>query len=195
MLNRRFRSLSGLSALAALAGSGACVASGCTGETENVYATVGRWECFEVLDVAGGAGGEGGASGSHEKPGCDCYGVERHRSVEDTRPKVNRCGASDIDVSGWQCCYAWQEGDTFRCRCEDAPADQQAAAYCAANAALVEGEVLTRCPPTPLDNVTYCAFEGEACEPTYLDEQGLSGCCQDLVCQKDRHGVSVCKGR
>lgn len=190
---------------AALALLGASIAVACTGETDNAYATVENWECFEVVALGGGgAGGEGGATGSSgaggaftappagDKPGCECFGVERHRSVVDPRPKVNRCGENSADASGWQCCYAWQEGDEYRCRCEDAPADQQAAAYCAAGAALVDGEVVGRCPPTPLDNVTYCAFEGESCDPTYLDEQALTGCCKDLICKENQHRVPVC---
>jgi hypothetical protein len=179
----------------ALALLGASIAVACTGETDNVYATVENWECFEVVALTGGAGGEGGAftaSPAGEKPGCECFGVERYRSVVDPRPKVNRCGENAADSSGWQCCFAWQDGDEYHCRCEDAPADQQAAAYCAAEAALVDGEVVSRCPPTPLDNVTYCAFEGESCDPEYLDEQGLTGCCKDLRCKENQHRVPVC---
>jgi hypothetical protein len=182
----------------ALVGVGTSIAAACTGETDNVYATVENWECFEVVALgagggeAGGAGGATSSDGSGEKPGCECFGVDRHQSVEDPRPKVNRCGASSADSSGWQCCYAWRDGDEYQCRCEDAPADQQAAAYCASGAALVEGEVVERCPPTPLDNVTYCAFEGESCDPDYLDEQGLSGCCKDLACVENQHQVPVC---
>jgi hypothetical protein len=96
----------------AVAGVGTSIAVACTGETDNVYATVEAWECFEVVavgaggDGAGGSGGEtssdgsGGAArnpGGEEKPGCECFGVDRHHSVEDPRPKVNRCGESSAD--------------------------------------------------------------------------------------------------
>jgi hypothetical protein len=182
----------------ALTAVGTSIVVSCTGETDNAYATVESWECFEVVAVSGGgAGGEGGVTSNAqgEKPGCDCFGRENHQSVKDPRPKVNRCGEDSADSSGWQCCYAWKVGDEYQCRCEDAPADQQAAAYCASGAALVEGEVVERCPPTPLDNLTYCAFEGESCDPDYLDEQGLTGCCKDLACVENQHQVPVCVGK
>jgi hypothetical protein len=69
----------------------------------------------------------------------------------------------------------------------------QLAGFCADAAADLGGEVVTHCPPTPRDDASYCAFQGESCAPEFLEEQRLSGCCVGLSCQEDTYGNPVCR--
>ncbi len=182
-------------ALFSLLGGVALVAS-CTGD-ESPYGEVENWDCFEAVRsiAAAGAAGAAGASASasagqtstgEPAPSCDCHGLPAGQHASDSRPKVSSCNEL------WLCCYAWPTAGGYDCRCEDPPSGIQAGTYCASAAGEVAGEVVDACPPTPKDNASYCAFDGESCEQSYLDENQLNGCCEDLECGADTHGNPAC---
>ncbi len=180
------------SALLLLLG-GVSVVVSCAGD-DNPYTEVDNWECFETLRAIAGAGGEAGAAGAGggqaatnaEAPSCDCHGLPAGQHASDTRPRVSTCNEL------WLCCYAWPTDSGYDCRCEDPPDNVQAGTYCASAATAVGGEVVSACPPTPKDDASYCAFAGESCEQSYLDENQLNGCCEDLKCGVDTYGSPAC---
>ncbi|HEV8246114.1 MAG TPA: hypothetical protein VGP93_10120, partial [Polyangiaceae bacterium] len=170
--------------LAALVVAGACASD------DGPYAQVENWECFEDLALpgaagsagasgtAGTAGTAGSAGASSVGPSCDCYGLSGGEHATDPRLPVSRC------TEGWLCCYAWpNETGNYDCRCEDVPSGTQVAAFCASAASERGGEVVDGCPPTPRNDTSYCAFDGESCEQSYLQENGLNGCCSSLSCK------------
>lgn len=185
---------------AVLAAFGAWLFAAC-GSEESPYAAVASWQCYErkgTNEAGASAGGAGGAAGSQAagaggaseptlEASCDCFGEVAGRTIEDEREPVSSC-------SGWRCCYAWPTEDgSYDCRCEDEPAGTQLAVYCEGAASERGGEVVENCPPTPRDDASYCAFQGESCDPDFLKEQGLSGCCEGLVCEPDTYGYPVCR--
>lgn len=169
------------SSLHVLLAAATLAAFSCTSD-EGPYGVVEDWQCFETLNA-----GEGGSGGAEQAGACDCYGIVGDQAVSDQRPAVRSC-------SDWLCCYAWERDDGgYDCRCEDAPPGTQVAAYCAIAAAEHEGDVVEACPPTPRDNPTYCAFQGESCAPEYLDEFRLTGCCDGSECKEDSRGNLICQ--
>jgi hypothetical protein len=189
------RSLCSAAALAAL---GAWLLAACASE-ESPYTAVASWDCYERKATteagasAGGAGGalsqggNGGAADAAPEASCDCFGERAGLTVDDPREPVSTC-------SGWRCCYAWPTDDgSYDCRCEDEPADVQLAGYCEGAASDRGGEVVANCPPTPRDDASYCAFQGESCDPEFLEEQSLNGCCAGLSCEPDTYGYPVCR--
>jgi hypothetical protein len=48
-----------------------------------------------------------------------------------------------------------------------------------------------RCPPGAAPAA--CAAAGENCRPEYLEQQGLRGCCEGMLCRPNVEGVPVCE--
>jgi hypothetical protein len=118
---------------------------------------------------------------------CRCENLRpgQRGSFEDHHERVGACGIAGSGV----CCFVTESGSAPpRCECIGSQAS------CDAEAASRPGARTTEsCPPgLPPPPPPVCATEGQNCRPSYLEQNGIEGCCEGTLCAVNTAGVSVC---
>ncbi len=139
---------------------------------------------------------DGTREGATSSTGLGVSGKEGWQCSADTRGCSCTWSSSSLvpgavtHCVGYRCCLLTEpdDGHATSCSCEDLDAD------CDAEAATRPGtQVVEQCPPADEDPLLEaCAEESINCRASYLEEQGLLGCCPGLICKANDDGVSVC---
>ena len=98
--------------------------------------------------------------------------------------EVRACGIAGTGI----CRFVTAAGSAVpRCECISSQASCQAEAASRPGASVSES-----CPPGLTPEPTVCAVEGQNCRPSYLEQNGIEGCCEGLLCRDNAGGVPVC---
>jgi len=154
-----------------IAGALACFAACSTSESKKIDDGDQRfWRCASPLI-------EGDCRCEHLRP-------DQPGSFNGPSEPVAGCGIAQTGV----CCFL-TEGGPAPPSCECAASQ----ASCEAEAASRPGTRLSEsCPPGLTPPPVVCAKEGQNCRPSYLEQNGIQGCCDGLLCAVNAGGVPVC---